>query len=141
MTNPDGRPSHQGGQARGDQSRGTKTQASRNWLNRQTRDPIEHAILGSFDLAYALRHPIKSSAWAFGLGMSTLMLISIILGAFHLAFGKPGAVAFDWQKPTTWVSGGVDVIRRPIAGLLGATSERLGTGTGESGYDPDSFKE
>ena len=123
------------------QTTSTKTQASRNWLSRQTKDPIEHAILGSFDLAYALKHPIKSSAWAFGLGMSTLMLISLIFGLFHLAFGKPGTIAFDWQKPTTWVAGAVDVIRKPIAGVLGATSDRLGTGTDGSGYDPESFED
>jgi len=122
-----------------------KTQNARLWFERAAKDPIEHAIQGSFDVAYACKHPIKSISWLFGIGLSTLMVFSVFYGAFHLAFGKPGAVAFDWQKPTTWVAGGVDVVRKPVAGLLGATSDRLGNGGDAggdgSGYDPESFED
>lgn len=123
----------------------TKTKAARGWLAKQSQDPVEHAILGSFDLGYAMRHPIKSSAWAFGFSMSLLMIISFILGAFHLAFGKPGSVAFDWQRPTTWVASGVDAVREPVANGFGIASDRVRGVEREqedgSGYDPNSFDE
>ena len=127
--------------SRSDRADGTRLKATRNWLTRQTKSPVEHAILGSFDLGYAVRHPIKSSAWVFGFGMSSLMVVSFMIGGFHLLFGKPGTASFAWDRPTTWISSGVDAIREPIGDALGIASDRLGKGaTSGREYDPESFE-
>lgn len=141
-------------QARSAKGKRTRAQIGRAWLSRSQRDATEHAILGSTDLGYAIKHPIKSAAWLSGLAVSGLLAFAVLFGALHLLFGTPGSVRFAWDRPTTWFASGADVIRTPLVRMLGGTAERLdGDGSSgatadapdgsadTSGYDADSFED
>lgn len=131
-------------QERSTRSAKSRQQIARAWLMRSRRDATEHAILGSTDLGYALKHPLKSAAWLSGFAVSGLLAVALIIGGLHLLFGTPGSVRFAWDRPTTWFAAGADVVRAPLVRMLGGTAERLdGDGEAEntSGFDSDAFEE
>lgn len=124
------------GQSRGS-SAGVRAAAARDWLTRSTKDPVEHALLGTSDFGYAVLHPIKAASRGFVFLMTGLAAASVVYGALHLFFGKPGAVAFKWDSPTTWIASGVDTIRTPMARVLGGAAETVER---PKSYDPNSFE-
>ncbi|MBE7385810.1 MAG: hypothetical protein F6J95_031020 [Leptolyngbya sp. SIO1E4] len=131
-------------QERSTRSAKSRQQITRAWLMRSRRDATEHAILGSTDLGYAIKHPLKSAAWLSGFAVSGLLAVALIIGGLHLLFGTPGSVRFAWDRPTTWFAAGADVVRAPLVRMLGGTAERLdGDGEAEntSGFDSDAFEE